>query len=116
MSRFVLKPFTLPIEEEFVEDRCSQRTNLAIPARLRMRGDASMQVTVTDLSIAGFGCPSHLMRAPGTICWITMPGLGSLQAEVIHNNGQRMGCAFDNLLAPAVYDMLVSRYKLPDTV
>ena len=47
------------------------------------------------------------------LCWLTLPGLSGLQAEVIWNNGSMVGCAFARLLNQAVLDLIVSRYRIP---
>ncbi len=92
------------------EDRCAPRIRLRIPASLRPSGDSSFPVTVTDLSLAGFACEAVSSIRPGARCWITLPGLSGLQAEVIWNNGFIVGCAFDSLLNGAVLDSIVKRH------
>lgn len=97
------------------EDRCAPRTRIAIPASLRASGGRSFQTMVHDLSLGGY-CASAVNRLqPGTICWITLPGLESLQSEVIWWNNSLIGCAFQNLLSTVVYDNILSRWQ-PETV
>ncbi len=92
------------------EDRCAPRIALKLPATLRPSGAQGFQVVVTDLSIAGFSCDAVTGMRPGALCWITLPGLSGLQAEVAWNDGARVGCAFANLLSQAVLDNLLARY------
>jgi hypothetical protein len=47
----------------------------------------------------------------GTKCWLTLPGLEALQAEVIWWDNAKVGCAFDRLMSPIVHDNIVLRYR-----
>ena len=97
------------------EDRCAPRTRISIPATLRASGGRSFQTIVHDLSLGGF-CASAINRLqPGTICWITLPGLESLQSEVVWWNNSLIGCAFKDLLSPIVHDNILSRWQ-PETI
>lgn len=95
------------------EDRCAPRASVNIPAALRPSGSGGFAVVVTDLSLAGFACQAVTGMKPGTLCWLTLPGLSGLQAEVVWNNGSMVGCAFAQLLNAAVLDLVISRYRLP---
>lgn len=90
------------------EDRCGTRVPMRLPAKLRASGSPGFEVTVYDLSISGFCCDAVTGMRPGAICWVTLPGLSSLQAKVIWNDGSRVGCALDHLLNVAVLDRLVA--------
>jgi PilZ domain len=92
------------------EDRCAPRTRLQIPASLRPSGDKGFATTVHDLSLGGFSCEAMSRMRSGALCWLTLPGLGALQAEVIWNHGGMVGCAFANLLNSAVFEKVVERY------
>lgn len=93
------------------EDRSAPRIPVSIPASLRAPGSHGFPVTVTDLSLGGFACEALTGMRPGTLCWLTLPGLHGQQAEIIWNNGTTVGCAFADLLAPAVLDMIVIRHS-----
>ena len=93
------------------EDRCAPRTRLTIPAALRPSGDKGFATTVRDLSLGGFSAEALSRMRPGALCWLTLPGLAALQAEVIWNHDGMVGCAFANLLNPAVFDTVVARYS-----
>lgn len=93
------------------EDRCAPRHKLAIPARMRFSCSSSFQVEVTDMSLAGFACDALLAVHPGTLCWLTLPGLGALEAEVVRHDNNGMGCAFKNLLNLAVFNHYVAKYS-----
>jgi PilZ domain len=93
------------------EDRCAPRTQIRVNAKLRASGSPGFDVVVYDLSIGGFSCDAVTGMRPGAICWLTLPGLSSLQSEVIWNDGMRVGCAFANLLNEAVLNRLVETHK-----
>jgi hypothetical protein len=48
---------------------------------------------------------------PGNRCWLTLPGMEALQAEVVWWESGRVGCAFANLLSPIVHDNILARYR-----
>jgi hypothetical protein len=91
------------------EDRCAPRTQLKLAAALRPSGSTRFVVVVQDLSVAGFACEAVSGMRPGTICWLNLPGMSGLQAEVIWNNGSVIGCAFASLLNPAVLESILMR-------
>ena len=92
------------------EDRCALRHRLSIPAKMRFSCSSSFAVEVVDISIAGFACDALVQAHPGTLCWLTLPGLGALEAEVVRHDRDGMGCAFKNLLNPAVLDHFAAKY------
>lgn len=93
------------------EDRSAPRTRIAIPATLRVSGGRGFQTVVHDLSLSGF-CAAAVNRIhPGTVCWLTLPGMESLQAEVIWWNNSLTGCAFDKLLSPIVLENILTRWQ-----
>ena len=105
---------SLPYAIAAEEDRCSPRHRLKIPAKLRFSCSNSFEVEVTDMSLAGFACDALLQVHPGTRCWLTLPGLAALEAEVVRHDNQGLGCAFVNLLNLAVLNQYAERYKVTD--
>lgn len=93
------------------EDRCAPRTRLVIPAQLRASGGRAFQTVVHDLSISGFSAAAVSRMHQGQLCWITLPGLESLQAEVVWWDNSIVGCAFSELLSPIVHDNIVSKHR-----
>ena len=93
------------------EDRSAPRTRIMIPAQLRASGMRAFQTVVNDLSLSGFSATAVTRMHPGTVCWLTLPGLQSLQAEVIWWESSLTGCAFVNLLSPIVHDTIIARYR-----
>lgn len=95
-----------------LEDRCAPRIRLSIPAKLRLSGGQPFAVTLNDLSLAGFRCDALTRLHPKDICWLTIAGLAAQQSEVVWNDGLQLGCAFSNLLDPAVLDHVVARWAV----
>jgi hypothetical protein len=93
------------------EDRSAPRTKLAIRAQLRQSGGRPFQTIVNDLSLSGFSATSIGRMHVGTVCWLTLPGLGSLQAEVIWWEDSLCGCAFASMLSSIVHDNIITRYR-----
>ncbi|MGE8141282.1 PilZ domain-containing protein [Novosphingobium sp. NPDC080210] len=93
------------------EDRSAPRTRISIPASLRASGGRAFQTVVHDLSLSGF-CAAAVSRIhPGSVCWLTLPGMESLQAEVVWWDNSLIGCAFDKMLSPIVHDNLLNRWS-----
>jgi len=92
------------------EDRCAPRTKLTIPASLRASGGRAFQSVVHDLSISGFSAAAINRMHEGQVCWLTLPGLESLQAQVVWWENCIVGCAFTELLSPIVHDNIIQRY------
>ncbi|MEP5938851.1 MAG: PilZ domain-containing protein [Erythrobacter sp.] len=92
------------------EDRCAPRTKLTIPAQLRASGGRGFQSVVHDLSISGFSAASINRMHEGQVCWLTLPGLESLQAQVVWWDNCMVGCAFMEMLSPIVHDNILQRY------
>jgi hypothetical protein len=93
------------------EDRSAPRTKILIPATLRASGMRSFQTVVNDLSLSGFSATAVTRMHPGSICWLSLPGLESLQAEVVWWENSQCGCAFSSLLSPIVHDNILARYR-----
>lgn len=93
------------------EDRCAPRTKITIPARLRVSGARGFQTIVQDLSLSGFSATAVSRMHPGSICWLTLPGLEALQGEVVWWENALCGCAFSTLLSPIVHDDVLARFR-----
>ena len=91
------------------EDRCAPRMRLELPAMLRASGANAFATVVTDLSLSGFSVRAVTGMHAGTLCWLSVGHLKGLQAEVVWNDGSAVGCAFANLLNPAVFEALVTK-------
>lgn len=99
-------------DDAALEDRSAPRITLKIPAALRPSGATGFTVVVTSLSLSGFACEAASGIPVGGRCWLALPGLSPLQAEVIWNNGTMVGCAFSNLLNRAILDAILNRFGI----
>jgi hypothetical protein len=82
---------------------------LHMPARLRTCGAHSFIVLVTELSRAGFSCEAVSSARTGDPCWLTMPGLGGLEAEIIVNDGKQIIGRFTRMISQSVLDHILKR-------
>lgn len=98
------------------EDRSAPRTRIAIPASFRASGGRGFQTVVQDLSLSGFSAMAINRLSPGTICWLTLPGLESMQAEVVWWNNSLVGCALHQLLNPIIHDNIIARWQSSSVV
>ncbi len=93
------------------EDRCAPRTRIQIPASFRASGGRNFETVVHDLSLGGFCCSAINRVHTGTLCWLTLPGLEALRAEVVWWDNSLAGCAFENLLSPIIHDNILARWR-----
>lgn len=93
------------------EDRSAPRVRISIPASLRPSGGKGFQTVVRDLSLSGFSATAINRIHPGTVCWLTMPGMESLQAKVVWWDNSLIGCAFEQLLSPIILDNILTRWR-----
>lgn len=93
------------------EDRSAPRLRVSIPGSLRPSGGRGFQTVIHDLSLSGFAAASVNRMHPGSLCWLTIPGLEAQQAEVVWWNASIVGCSFSQLLSPIVYDNLLARFN-----
>ncbi|MBM3594471.1 MAG: PilZ domain-containing protein, partial [Alphaproteobacteria bacterium] len=89
------------------EDRSAPRRRVSIPDSLRASGSKGVQTAVNDLSLSGFSATSINRIHPGTIVWLTMPGMESMQASVVWWEDGLVGCAFEQLLSPIIHDNIL---------
>ena len=122
VEQTTLKPLKQPAQHQPIayalaagEDRCAVRKKVSIPAHMRFSCSQSFVTEVSDISLAGFSCDALLQIHPGTRCWITLPGLGSLEGEVVRHDNRGLGCAFAVLLNPAVLDRLLDKYGVAES-
>jgi len=107
MSNSMMDRYALSAQE----DRSAPRTKVTIPASLRPSGSRSFQTVVHDLSLSGFSAVAVNRLHKGNLVWLTLPGLESLQAEVIWWDNSMVGCAFHQLLSPIIHDNILARWR-----
>jgi len=91
--------------------RKAERVKTDIGAGLRQSGAAGVTVQVTDLSIDGFSCTTHMELGKGTDVWLRLPGLEATHATVIWSRASKIGCVFEHPLHSAVVDMVVRKSR-----
>lgn len=107
------KPPPMPHAAASAEGQYAPDHRVSIPGKMRFSCSSSFPVEVTGMSLAGFICDALQTAHPGTLCWLTLPGLGALEAEVVRHGNQGIGCSFKNRLNPAVLDHYVAKYQMP---
>lgn len=89
------------------ESRRAERAVVSLRAKLRERGANKFTIDVIDLSTTGFRCETSFTLYMGHAVWLTLPGLGGLEATVAWKRGYSYGFAFNRPLHPAVFDHIV---------
>jgi hypothetical protein len=92
------------------EDRSAPRVCVKIPAIVRPSGSSGYSVIVRNLSLSGVACEALTGMAAGTQVRLTLPGLMAIQAKVIWNDGNIVGCAFSTMLNPAALQNMLMRF------
>lgn len=102
-------PFTQLPEMDLSSDelRRALRKAVKVRAHLRDRGQTRFEIDVVDLSQSGFRAETSFTLWPGTVVWLTLPGLAPLEAVVAWRDKAAYGCAFAKPLHPAVFDHII---------
>ncbi|WP_374414114.1 PilZ domain-containing protein [Novosphingobium colocasiae] len=93
------------------EDRSGYRNRTSVPASLRASGGRAFQTVVRDLSVSGFSATAISFIHPSTRCWLTLPGLDSQAARVVWWDDGVVGCAFEDLLDPDLFEGVLERWQ-----
>ena len=91
-------------------------TKLSIPATLRVSGGRDCQSVVQDLLISGFSASSMTRMHEGQQCWLALPDLDELEAEVVGWENSIVHCEFSEILSPIVHDNILLRFSNHSTV
>lgn len=94
----------------------SPQTKLSIPVNLRAKGGRDSKTVVHDLSISGFSAASMKRMPEGQTCWLSLPDLEKLEAEVVRWENSIVHCEFSEMLSPIVHDNLVLSYSSQSVV
>lgn len=89
------------------DNRSTLRRAVRLDARVRDRGAARFAIRVLDLSMTGFRAETAFTIRPGSLVWITLPGLQGLEAEIAWQRGDHIGAAFRTPLHAAVFEHIV---------
>ena len=93
------------------EVRHATRLPIAMEADLREQGATKFRIKIKDLSVTGFRCETSFTMRPGVRVWLTIPGLGGLEATVAWRDGFKYGFAFDHALHQAVFDHVIRQFQ-----
>lgn len=86
-------------------------TKLTIPATIRASGGRDHQSVVQELSISDFSASSMTRMLEGQKCWLSLPDLEELEADVVGWENSIVRCEFRELLSPIVHDNILQRYS-----
>ncbi len=86
------------------DGRATTRRDVGVDAKVRDRNGSRYKIRVVDLSRTGFKAECVHSIRPGSLIWLTLPGLQSLEAEVAWQRGEFIGAAFHQPLHAAVFD------------
>ena len=91
------------------EDRSAPRIDVILAASLRAVGGKKLNTVVRNISLSGFCATAIAKIAPGTSCWLSIPGHQVMKAQVVWWEQGRVGCAFEQLLEPAILDAIIAK-------
>ena len=106
MEQPTFTPPFIPVDGD--EHRRALRKSVKMRAHLPDRGQTRFEIDVVDLSSSGFRAETSFTLWPGTIVWLTLPGLAPLEAVVAWRDKFKYGCAFAKPLHPAVFDHIIA--------
>ncbi|GAA4011767.1 hypothetical protein GCM10022280_06840 [Sphingomonas swuensis] len=91
--------------------RKAVRHAAAMSVLVRRQGRRSQWIDATDVSEAG--CCLSFVDAPrvGDLLWVQLPGLEAIETEVRWVEGHRAGTVFRREIHPAVFELLLARWK-----
>lgn len=90
------------------EQRKALRRPVKMRAKLRDRGQTRFEIDITDLSATGFRAETSFTLWPGSIVWLTLPGLAGIEGTVQWRDKFMYGCSLSKPLHPAVFDHIVA--------
>jgi hypothetical protein len=89
---------------EYPEKRLAVRHPARIGATLYNLGPRPRRVTVSNLSVGGFRTEVDTAVRPGRLVTIEMDGLSPIDAYVVWQEGEQIGCKFLQELHPALVE------------
>jgi hypothetical protein len=90
------------------EQRRALRRPVKLRAKLRDRGQTRFEIDITDLSLTGFRAETSFTLWPGSVVWLTLPGLAGLEGTVQWRDKFLYGCSLAKPLHPAVFEHIVA--------
>ena len=89
------------------DNRATLRKAVQLDARVRDRGASRFAIRIVDLSMTGFRAETVFTLRPGSVVWLTLPGLQGLEATIAWQRGEHVGAAFRQPLHAAVFEHIV---------
>jgi hypothetical protein len=77
---------------------------------MRPAGASRIQTVIRNLSLSGFSATAINRIPVRTTCWLTLPGLDTLQSHVVWWEQGLVGCGFERLLTPHEYEAVLARW------
>jgi len=111
---FRVKPDVGSYEYVAQEDRCAPRVEVSIPGYIRVVGGKRLATTTRNISLSGFAAIAVARLNIGAKCWLTLPNMESLEAEVVWWDRGIVGCSFRNLFTDSDLDAMIERWKTSD--
>jgi hypothetical protein len=104
---------SVEIEYTFGEQelRRAERKRLTIPATLHPAKSKRFKTWLKDLSLAGFSAAAAAVIAVDTLCSVTIPERGPMQARVVWWRAGLVGCAFAEPMGRVAYDAILERWE-----
>lgn len=100
-SRYYRDLLELPEKRGAIRHRTNVRANFGHDSQWR-------RTTVTDLSTGGFRITLDEPVRPGTPVALQLEGFAPIDAFVVWQDGDQMGCRFVNPLHPALVDAAIA--------
>lgn len=90
--------------------RLYSRSDVKIPAQIRISGGAHHKVRVVDLSRLGFQMECFVFIPSDRPLFLTMPGFAAISSRVAWANDWHYGCFFEFKLHEAIFDHIVATH------
>lgn len=82
------------------EPRREPRTTLDADIAMRELGSTAVDARLSNLSAGGFTARTDALIAPGSRIWLTLPGIGRVNALVVWARGGKLGGQFAEPIDP----------------
>jgi hypothetical protein len=98
------------VAQKYHDLRSAPRSEVAIPAQLRVPGAARFDIQLLDLSTTGFRCETFYGMTVGERVFVTIPTFSPFEAVIAWRDVFTYGCSFSRPLHEAVVTMIATRF------
>jgi hypothetical protein len=98
------------VAHDYHDLRNAPRSEVAIPAQLRVPGAARFDIQLLDLSTSGFRCETFYGMTVGERVFVTIPTFAPFEGEIAWRDVFTYGCSFSRPLHEAVVTMIAMRF------